>query len=36
MGALTGQRDQMWLKSDSAAVAFIIVALMLALVMMAT
>jgi hypothetical protein len=36
VGALTGQRDQMWLKSDPAAVAFIIVALMLALVMMVT
>jgi hypothetical protein len=35
-GGLTGQRDRMWLKSDSAAVAFIIVTLMLALAMMVT
>ena len=36
MWGLTGQRDQMWLKSDSAAVAFMIVTLMLALVMTVT
>ena len=35
-GALTGQRDQMWLEWDSAAVAFLIVTLMLALAMMVT
>jgi ATP-dependent DNA ligase len=36
VGASTGQGDQMWLMSDSAAVAFILVALMLAVVMMVT